>query len=575
MTELFIKLLNMSITASYLIAAVLLIRILAKKIPRKYICLLWVLAGLRLTVPLELESAVSLIPSGHTVTKDIMNDYIPHIDSGISMVDNTVNSVMVTSGATTMASANPMQIYMGILSIAWIVGIAVMALLCAISYVRLDIRLVHAKSLQGRVYLCHEIETPFVLGIFRPRIYLPASIDEEFHHVIAHEEAHIKRLDHVTKPLAYLILMLHWFNPLVWVGFIMYCRDMELACDEKVVKDMTIDERKEYSNALLNCSIKHSALSICPLAFGEIGVKDRIVNVLHFNKPTKAILTFTAAITMVFVICFMTNPSSLATTEIAVDSDMDAAISRGLLSEKDRDIVQAECSAEGHKILKVDEKGAITKVYAIISTRKYGFFDDKFLARSESNAIPVVIYLAKDNGSYRFQKIKYPTGDFSYEKVLKEIFPQNLYQKVLHSEDYSDQLETQMEAYAKAYLDKLGREAEIGRYGDYDFKNLSDYNFPIQVIGFLFEKYSDYDTWLGSNERLIGGVRHVYQVSTDGKSTITYHHYLKNSNKTIEKSIVTISTNEKKARINCLNETTKDSEHYEIALKDDYFYQRQ
>lgn len=330
MTELFIKLLNMSITASYLILAVLLIRVLAKRIPRKYICLLWGLAGVRLVIPMELESVLSLIPSGRTITKDIMMEYIPRIDSGMDTVDNAVNAALASFSASPYASANPMQIYMWLFSIIWLVGIGILALICFISYIRLDYRLISAKRLQDRGYQCHEIETPFVLGLFRPRIYLPISIDMEFDHVIAHEEAHIKRFDHLTKPLAYLILMVHWFNPLVWIAFIMYTRDVELACDEKVVKDMTVDERKAYSNALLHCSVKHSALSICPLAFGEVGVKDRIYNVLHFKKPGKAILAGSIAVIGIIAICFMTSPKSLATSGIAIERDMDSAISQCL-----------------------------------------------------------------------------------------------------------------------------------------------------------------------------------------------------------------------------------------------------
>ena len=576
MTELFVKILNMSITASYLILAVLLLRILAKRIPRKYICLLWILAAIRLVVPFELESTVSLIPSGRTVTKEIMTDYVPQIDSGIATIDSRVNAAMTNAGAATAASANPMQIYMGILSIIWVAGIAVMLLLCVISYVRLDYRLVNAKPQQGRIYRCDEITTPFVLGIFKPKIYLPSSIDEEFDYVVAHEEVHIRRFDHVTKPLAYLILMLHWFNPLVWIGFIMYCRDVELACDDRVVREMSVEERKEYASALLNCSVKQSVLSICPLAFGEIGVRSRISKVLHFNKPTKAILAVTAAITAVIVICFMTNPSSLATSGIKLDENMEQAVVDGLLSEKYDGDGPIECSVEGHVVLGTEEKDAVTKVYAIVSTAKYGFFDDKFLERGDSTETPAVIHLTKDNGKYHFQKIVYPNGGTAYERALKEMFPENLYEKALHSEDYSQQLDVQRKAYVKAYLDKIGSKAEVGKFDDYNrSNNLVFSDFPIQALELLWEKYSDYDTWLGSGERLIDGVRHVYQVSTDGKRTITYHHYLKDSNKTLEKSIVTIFTKGKKAYIDCLQEGARDSEHYEIALKDDYVYQRQ
>lgn len=575
MTELFVKILNMSITASYLILAVLLLRILAKRIPQKYICLLWVLAAVRLVVPFELESAVSLIPSGRTVTKEIMTDYVPQIDSGIKVVDSTVNAAMTNAGATTTASANPMQIYMGILSIIWVAGIAVMLLLCVISYVRLDYRLVNAKPQQGRIYRCDEITTPFVLGIFKPKIYLPSSIDEEFDHVVAHEEVHIRRFDHVTKLLAYLILMLHWFNPLVWVGFIMYCRDVELACDERVVREMTVEERKEYASALLHCSVKQSVLSICPLAFGEIGVRSRISKVLHFSKPTKAILLLTAAITAVIVICFMTNPTSLATSGIEVDKNLDAAISRCLLLEQYNNDGQTECSAEGHVVLGTEKTGSSTKVYAIVSTGQYGFFDNKFLQKRVSNPIPAVIYLTENSEGYLYQTIDYPVDEYGYEKSLKEIFPPNLQKEALNGQKYYSTIKKQKETYARIYLDRQGRTAEVGDYGDFTLKSLTDYDFPIEVINFLNEKYTDYDTWLGSGERLIDKVRHVYQVSTDGRHTITYHHYLKDSKKTVEKSIVTISARGKKAYIDCLNESTGNNEHYEIALKNDYVYQRQ
>lgn len=530
MTELFIRLLNMSLTAVYLILAILLVRAVAGKIPRKYICLLWALAGIRLTIPFEFESLTSLIPSGRIVTSSIMTDQTPEINSGITVVDKAVNTALTGSAPDMAMSANPMQIYMGILALLWIVGVAFMALLCFISYERLNYKLINAKRLQGRIYQSGEIDTPFVLGFFRPKIYVPASMGESDKFVIAHEEAHIKRLDNLTKPLAYFILMLHWFNPLVWAAFILYCRDVELACDENVVKNMTVDERKEYSNALLNCSVKQSAFSICPLAFGEIGVKDRIYNVLHFSRPTKKILAITMVIVFFVVICLMSSPVSYAR---AFDQGLEQAVSDALLDEE---LIDGECRAEGHILLGVEEQGTQLKAYAYVSDGEYGFIDNKFVEVSGSGVMPAVLYFATNkDGKYVFKSIQFPEDGDDYAKSLKEMFPLSIRIK---PGSYAA-LKRQKERYAKAYLKAIGREAEVGDYGDFTFKTLE--GFSVHVSNALTEEFPSYDTSaMGPHEYFVKGKRMVSEVSSNNKDAVIFQKYEYDTHKVIEKYRVEI-----------------------------------
>ncbi|NLA95797.1 MAG: transcriptional regulator, partial [Clostridiaceae bacterium] len=287
MASLFLKFLNMSITAGWLILAVTGLRLLLKKAPKWQVCLLWSVVGIRLVFPFSLKSALSLIPSAQTVSPDILYSADPGIQSGIPAFNSWVNPVISeTFIQSAGASVNPLQVWTQVAAYIWLAGMVLLLLYTAFSYGRLKRKVRASIGLEDRVFICDEIDMPFILGLFKPRIYLPSGLGEDQQALImAHERAHLERRDHWWKPLGFLLLTLYWFNPLSWLAYILLCRDIEMACDEKVVRDLGKEGRLEYSQTLLASSIPHRAIMACPLAFGEVAVKERIRSVLHYKKP--------------------------------------------------------------------------------------------------------------------------------------------------------------------------------------------------------------------------------------------------------------------------------------------------
>ena len=312
MEGLFFHLLNISINAGWLVLAVLLLRLLLKKAPTWMRVALWGLVGLRLILPFSIESIFSLIPSAETVPPTIVYDREPAIQSGIPAINNIVNPIIGESFAPApTASANPLQIWGFIASAVWLIGLILMISYMLFGYLRLRLRLRTATKREDGVYESECVFSPFILGTFRPRIYLPYGLDEQtLPYVIAHERAHLKRRDHLLKPLAFLLLAVYWFQPLLWLAYIMLCRDIEYACDEKVIKNESEETRRAYSRALLSCSVSRRTLTACPLAFGEVGVKGRIKNVMNYKKPAFWLIIFAAVALTVIAVCFLTDPVS-------------------------------------------------------------------------------------------------------------------------------------------------------------------------------------------------------------------------------------------------------------------------
>ena len=310
MGDIFLKTLNMSIAASWLILAVVLLRFILKKAPKWVAVLLWGIVALRLVVPFSFESALSLIPSAETFNAHNIQYETPAINSGIPAVNNAVNPVLgETFAPNSVGSINPLYIWTLVVSAIWLVGIAAMLLYAVISYVRVRQSVAERVPYEGNIFLCDYVKSPFILGLVRPKIYLPSSMDEAaMGPVIAHEKAHLARRDHWWKPLGFLILTVHWFNPLCWVTYVLLCRDIELACDEKVIRQMDLDGKKQYSTALLECNTGRRLVTICPLAFGEVGVKERVKNVLNYKKPAFWLIAVAVVACGVVTACFATNP---------------------------------------------------------------------------------------------------------------------------------------------------------------------------------------------------------------------------------------------------------------------------
>jgi len=312
MGEIFIKLLNMSISAGWLVLAVILIRLLIRRAPKWITVVMWALVGVRLICPINLESVFSLIPSAETVPQNIVYADAPAIHTGIAAINSTVNPVISESFAPTPGdSVNPLGVLTEIAGYLWALGVIAMLIYTAVSYISIRMRVREAVPHVGRVMLCDRVESPFILGLIRPRIYLPSDIDPtDMEYVIAHEEAHLKRGDHLYKPLGFFLLTVYWFNPLMWVAYILLCRDIETACDERVLKKMGESAKAPYSEALISCSVPRKVIAACPLAFGEVGVKSRIKSVLSYKKPAFWVIVVALVLCVVLAICFLTNPKA-------------------------------------------------------------------------------------------------------------------------------------------------------------------------------------------------------------------------------------------------------------------------
>lgn len=310
MSELFLKIVNMSISASWVVIAVLTLRFCLKKAPKWVNVLLWGIVAVRMVFPFSIESVLSLIPSAETISPSIMMEQSPSVQTGVPALNHVINPVI--SGSFTPApgaSANTLQIWIPVLAGIWLFGIAALFLYSAVSYWRLRRKVCEAVILRGNIYQSEKVCSPFVLGIIRPKIYLPYHMDSrEMDHVIAHEQTHIRRKDHWWKPLGFLLLTTHWFNPLMWLSYILLCRDIELACDEKVIRKMSNEQRADYTQALVACSVDRRLITACPLAFGEIGVKERVKSVMNYKKPAFWIVLASVIVCAVIAVCFLTNP---------------------------------------------------------------------------------------------------------------------------------------------------------------------------------------------------------------------------------------------------------------------------
>lgn len=310
MTTVFMKLLNMSISAGWLILAVVTLRLVLRRAPKNFRCVLWALVAFRLVCPFSFESALSLMPSGDTIPAEIVYERQPNVDTGIEPVDQIVNPVVEYSFTPSeLTSVNPIQIALELGGWLWLVGMALMLCYALISYLRLCRQTRASVRIKDNVYISDNTTSPFVLGIIRPRIILPSGLDsEQLEPVVSHERAHIKRLDHCWKALGFAVLALHWINPLVWAAYILFCRDIELACDEKVIVAMDSEGKKAYSHALLSCSVHPGKMLVCPLAFGEVSVKQRIKAVLKYKKAPLWFAALAVAACVIIAVCFMTDP---------------------------------------------------------------------------------------------------------------------------------------------------------------------------------------------------------------------------------------------------------------------------
>ena len=363
MAAVFLKLLNLSISASWLVLAVLVLRLVSKRSPKWVNVLLWGIVALRLVLPFSIESALSLIPSAETVSPAAVQfDPAPTITSGVSIIDNAVNpSLSEHFAAVPTASVNPLYVWTEIAGWVWLIGLGAMLLYALVSYLRLRRRVSVSLPVQDHIYLCDAISSPFILGVVKPHIYLPSDLDEvQRQNVLAHEQAHLARRDHWWKPLGFALLAVYWFNPVLWLAYTLLCRDIELACDERVIRTMDESAVKTYSTVLLACSMPRKAVITCPLAFGEVGVKERVRNALHYKKPAFWVVAASVAVCVVVAVCFLTDPPT----------DTDAAGLVGFHREQVTyaDVTDASGAQPSSVQLTAEETDA---VYALLDALQY------------------------------------------------------------------------------------------------------------------------------------------------------------------------------------------------------------
>ncbi len=320
MEKVFVEVLNMGLTATWVVLAVLAVRALCQKAPRSLMVGMWALVGLRLVCPFLAESILSLIPSAEIVSPDILLAERPTIHTGVTMLNSTVNPLLsehlapgysVSGVPTPGANANPMQIIAFVATVIWIAGMAVMFAYSLTSYLWLRHKVKVSLCYRDNIYFCDSIATPFVFGVIKPRIYLPSGMeDNQMECVIAHEMSHLKRKDHWWKTIAFFLVSVYWFHPLLWISYLLFSRDIERACDERVVRGMEPEFRKNYAEALVSCSLQKRMMFACPLAFGEVGVKNRVKSVLNYKKPAFWIVAVTVVAGIAVAVCFLTNPIS-------------------------------------------------------------------------------------------------------------------------------------------------------------------------------------------------------------------------------------------------------------------------
>ncbi|MCC5908918.1 MAG: M56 family metallopeptidase [Clostridiaceae bacterium] len=299
----------MSITASYVILFVLAARLLLKKAPKIFSYVLWLVVLFRLISPFSFDSIFSLVPvSTQTVPANIMYSQTPMVNSGMTVIDQTVNNSMMPAPVVG-ASVNPMQIWITLGEILWIFGVVVLLIYSFFTAIKLYFKLKSAKLIFDNVYEMSGIKTPFIFGVLKPKIYLPIGLSEnERSYIIKHEQTHIRRFDHIIKPLAFLVLCVHWFNPLVWVAFFLMSEDMEMSCDESVIKQMGSEIKKDYSTSLLSLSTGRRIIGGSPLAFGENNTKGRIMNILNYKKPGFWVVIVAVIAVAAISVGLMSNP---------------------------------------------------------------------------------------------------------------------------------------------------------------------------------------------------------------------------------------------------------------------------
>lgn len=451
MSEIFLKIVNMSLSASLIILVVLLLRQIFKKTPKWIAVLLWGIVAIRLICPFTVESALSLIPKAEPISPEIITDTVTVINNDVPIVSTEPNlAVNEAPAPQPVESGFSLQALIPTLSVIWLAGIAVLLIYTAISYLRVYKKVRTAVLLRDNIYQSESVISPFVLGIIKPKIYLPFNINEQSQSlVVAHEQAHTSRKDHLWKPLGFLVLTLHWFNPLVWLGYVLLCRDIELACDEKVIKKLSTDNRADYSQALLSCSVNRRMIAACPLAFGEVDVKTRVKNVLNYKKPAFWIIIVAIIAVIVTSVCLLTNPKTVNFSEL--DPRLQAFLNAQVEEYNQSEQTKYYFPAVSFDLLKVDEKKDQITVYAWVLYQEYGLANGELKEESGAHCLTAITVKKNENN---YELIEYWTASDGslYESSIKDKFPITLWRKALSSQNNIQKQKAECEKAAREYF---------------------------------------------------------------------------------------------------------------------------
>ena len=438
----------MSITASWLVLAVVLLRIILKKAPKALTVCLWALVAIRLVFTFSVESVLSLIPSKETVPQNIVYSPAPVIDSGIEAFNSAVNPIISQSLAPNPGdSVNPLQIITAIAAFIWIAGLCAMLLYSLVSYLYLKNKVKISLNYKDNIFLCDNIDTPFILGIVRPRIYLPSGIDQkDMDYVLRHERAHLKRKDNIWKPLAFTLLSVYWFNPVLWIGYILLCRDIELACDEKVIKDFDCRDKKGYSEALISCSVHRRTIMACPLAFGEVGVKGRIKSVLNYKKPAFWIILIAIIASIVLGVCFLTDPVNGDNNDESLITFLEEVIYDHYGPTKN----SAFYRSMDFEVLGKEKDANTITVYMWVLDHEYSY--DKGLKFESGSHIVTAVTAKKVNDYYELVEYWQPRDGSYYDDDIKAKLPLSARLKAFNSQIYYKRQLPRVEQKALSYF---------------------------------------------------------------------------------------------------------------------------
>ena len=599
LSKLFLQIVQLSLEAGFLVLVVLLLRLVFRSAPKWLHCLMWALVAVKLICPFGIEIEASPMPRSDAVRSSVestasvsesvgelpeqhpMQQEQPSESHGAGIQSHAAQSQSKPAGSRTIL---PSAVKIG--SWVWLAGMAGILLYAAASTIALRRRLADAVPLDDstensdRIYRSDRIQSAFLFGIVRPKIYLPFGIEgENLRQVIAHEKAHLRRLDNVTKAVAFILAAVYWFHPAIWLAYILYCRDIELACDESVVKGKQPDERKAYSMALLECSTEKNAFMInsaIPVQFGQSAVRRRVANVLKSKKPAIWLICVGIVAIVTALIVVITRPTDYRTD---VPKELDEAVARSIFTmngvsmsditvdgqirhyaavgenwEFDRESpYKTECLGEGHEILGYREKDGSVEVYALCGVLEYTFSNGRFEECNGYTCVPTLMIFEKDkDGRYLFRSGKDTAHDEEFRNSIEEIFPKELARIAVNMAGDSEigaSIEIQCLPYAEAYLFKIGRAGTLSVYDDktYVFSTLEGLGVSDKVATTLFHLHPDYsncfdeNTKAGNIEKVENGVRYVYTVKWDGdnsgKGSVYFTKSEYDSGKIVEKTV--------------------------------------